>query len=93
MELLTHEALTPMRPETKGFQRMMVLLRAALGALVDRTGARTPGGRRLQVLETLALGAKKQLVLVSCDGERFLVGAGAEQVQSIVRLGAGQGID
>jgi flagellar biogenesis protein FliO len=41
----------------------------------------------MQILETLPLGAKKQLLLVGCDGERFLVGTGAEGVQTIVRLG------
>jgi flagellar biogenesis protein FliO len=40
----------------------------------------------MEVVETLALGAKKQLILVSCDGERFLVGTGPESVQTIVRV-------
>jgi flagellar biogenesis protein FliO len=41
----------------------------------------------MRIIETLALGTKKQLLLVSCDGERFLVGTGPDQVQAIVRLG------
>ena len=40
----------------------------------------------MRVVETLALGGRKQLVLVSCAGERFLVGTGPEQVQTIVRV-------
>jgi flagellar biogenesis protein FliO len=45
-----------------------------------------PRQRGLRVIESLQLGAKKQLLLVSCKGERFLVGTGAEEVQSIIRL-------
>jgi len=37
-------------------------------------------------LETLTLGARKQLLLISCDGERFLVGTGSDQVNSVVRV-------
>jgi flagellar biogenesis protein FliO len=62
------------------------LLHAAMGAMARLSGAGTATAKRMQVLETLALGARKQLLLVSCDGERFLVGTGADQVQSIVRL-------
>ena len=40
----------------------------------------------MRVVETLAIGAKKQLVLVSVGGERFLVGTGPESVQTIVRV-------
>lgn len=42
--------------------------------------------RRLRVVETLPLGAKKQLLLVTCDGEKYLVGTGAESVQTITRV-------
>ncbi len=44
--------------------------------------------RQMQLIETLALGGKKQLMLVSCGGEQFLVGGGSESIDSIVRLGA-----
>jgi hypothetical protein len=44
--------------------------------------------RQMQLVETLALGGKKQLMLVSCDGERFLVGGGLESVETIVRVKA-----
>jgi flagellar biogenesis protein FliO len=42
--------------------------------------------KQLRVLETLPLGGKRQLMLVSCAGERFLVGGGPESVETIVRL-------
>jgi flagellar biogenesis protein FliO len=44
--------------------------------------------RHLKVVETLALGGRRQLLLVTCDGERFLVGSSADRVESIVRIGA-----
>ena len=42
--------------------------------------------RQMRVVETLALGTKNKLVLVSCGGERFLVGTGPESVGTIVRV-------
>jgi|SRR5271155_4415724 len=46
---------------------------------------------QLEVVETLALGARRQLFLIVCGGERYLVGAGTDTVGSIVRLAdAGQ---
>jgi flagellar biogenesis protein FliO len=43
----------------------------------------------MELLETLPLGGKRQLILVMCDGERFLVGAGTDCVQAIARIGEG----
>ena len=51
-----------------------------------RGSAARPAARKLKVVETLPLGAKRQLLLVSCGGERFLVGTGPECVQTIVRV-------
>ena len=45
--------------------------------------------RRIRVAETLSLGSKQQLLLVICDGERFLVGAGGGSIGSITPLGKG----
>jgi flagellar biogenesis protein FliO len=53
------------------------------GAWSGRSGAAV---RHMRVLETLALGPKKQLLLVSCDGEKFLIGTGPDSVQTIMRL-------
>ena len=44
------------------------------------------GERQMEVVETLALGGRKQLLLVRCGGESFLVGTGADSVQSIIRV-------
>ena len=43
--------------------------------------------RRMKVVESLALGGRRQLTLVACGTERFLVGGGAESVDVIVRVG------
>ena len=42
--------------------------------------------RRMELIETLQLGGKRQLMLVACDGRRFLVGAGGDSVQSIAEM-------
>ena len=44
--------------------------------------------RQMHLVETLGLGGKRQLMLVSCDGERFLVGGGVESIETIVRVKA-----
>jgi flagellar biogenesis protein FliO len=41
------------------------------------------GPRRMELVETLQLGGKRQLMLVVCDGQRYLVGAGGDAVNSI----------
>ena len=50
-------------------------------------GRRQQAQRQLTIVETLPLGPRKELVLVSCAGERFLVGTGSEGVQVVVRVG------
>jgi flagellar biogenesis protein FliO len=42
---------------------------------------------QLELLETLSLGGRRQLFLIACGGERYLVGAGAEGVGSMLRVG------
>ena len=44
--------------------------------------------RRMKLAETLSLGGKRQLMLVICDGQRYLVGAGGEGVETIVAMAA-----
>lgn len=41
---------------------------------------------RMLVLETLSIGSKKQLMLVSCEGEKYLIATGPETVQAIQRV-------
>jgi flagellar biogenesis protein FliO len=42
----------------------------------------------MELIETLQLGGKRQLMLVVCDGRRILVGAGGDGVQAVVEMQA-----
>jgi flagellar biogenesis protein FliO len=57
---------------------------------MDAVGAwRSKGETRqkqLQLVETLSLGGKRDLMLVTCAGESFLVGGGLDGVETIVRV-------
>ncbi len=69
----------PAIPELAGW--VLRLLRGWRGREMQR--------EQLRLLETLSLGGKRQLMLVTCAGERFLVGAGPESVETIVPLKSG----
>jgi flagellar biogenesis protein FliO len=64
--------------------------RGAVGWILDRLLAlrsrNMAEARELQLLETLSLGGRRQLMLVECGSRRFLVGVGAESVQTIVAV-------
>lgn len=49
--------------------------------------------KQLRLVETLPLGGKRQLMLVTCAGESFLVGGGVESVETIVRVKAEASLD
>jgi len=66
--------------EVQGIARRM------FNILRDLYEQRDVQDRQMQLVETLALGGKKQLMLVSCGGERFLVGGGSEGIETIVRV-------
>jgi len=53
-----------------------------LGLLRGLPGRRETHTKQMQLIETLALGGKRQLMLVSCGKERFLVGGGLETVET-----------
>jgi len=59
-----------------------------LGLLRGWRGQREIQRKQLRLVETLSLGGKRQLMLVTCAGESFLVGGGMESVETIVRLKA-----
>jgi hypothetical protein len=56
-------------------------------------GQREVQHKQLRLVETLQLGGKMQLMLVTCAGESFLVGGGLESVETIVRLKAEVSLD
>jgi flagellar biogenesis protein FliO len=64
-----------------------------LGLLRGWRGQRETQRKQLRLVETLPLGGKRQLMLVTCAGESFLVGGGMESVETIVRLRAEVSLD
>jgi flagellar biogenesis protein FliO len=77
-----NEAATVGTTEAQGLVGWVLeLLR---GRLVRRVTQRN----ELRLVETLSLGGKRQLMLVTCAGESFLVGGGLESVETIVRVKA-----
>jgi hypothetical protein len=63
------------------------------GLMHGLRGQREVKRKQLRLVETLALGGKRQLMLVTCAGESFLVGGGLESVETIVRLKAEVSLD
>jgi hypothetical protein len=49
-------------------------------------GKRSIQQKQLRVVETLSLGGKRQIMLVNCGGESFLIGCGLDSVQVITAL-------
>ena len=64
-----------------------------LGLMRGRRGMRHGQQRLMKVIETLPLGGKRQLMLVSCGEEHFLVGGGLESVETIVRVKSGMSVE
>ncbi|AFL88129.1 Flagellar biosynthesis protein, FliO [Terriglobus roseus DSM 18391] len=52
-------------------------------------GSRRPSGHSLQIRETLSLGIKRQVFLIECDGQRFLITAAGDSISSPVSLAIG----
>jgi flagellar biogenesis protein FliO len=64
-----------------------------LGLLRGWRGQSDMQRKQLRLVETLPLGGKRQLMLVTCAGESFLVGGGTESVETIVQLKAKPSLD
>jgi flagellar biogenesis protein FliO len=77
-----HEAAAPAVFEVQG------LAGWTLGLLRGLRSRRELQRKQLRLVETLPLGGKRQLMLVTCAGESFLVGGGLDSVETIVRLKA-----
>ena len=65
---------------------MLVPLQHLKQTIVDRS--RRVKARRMVLLEALELGNRRQLFLVACDEHRFLVGAGGDQIGTVVAMPA-----
>jgi flagellar biogenesis protein FliO len=59
---------------------------------VRKARARTAAPRQMLLLETLALGGRRQVQLIRCGDERFLIAGGTDCVNAIVRVDAGVGV-
>ena len=75
------------RAERGGFAAAMLswIGGVARGGFAGMVNAR--GARRMAVVERLELGDRRQLLLVECEGRRYLVGAGGQGVQAIAEVG------
>lgn len=51
-----------------------------------RSRGRAAATQQMHLVETLPLGGKRQLMLVECAGERFLIGGGLESIETIVQI-------
>lgn len=63
----------------------------AVRLLWSRSTERRLAEREMRLVETLSLGGRRQLLLVVCGSERFLIGTGADSVETIVQI-AGEGL-
>ncbi len=63
-------------------------VQASMRSLKARQEGRE-SSRQMKVLETLTLGPKRQLVLVRCGDDCFLVGTGSDSVTAIERVEMG----
>ena len=91
----------------QGFTRRQEIERAApagglagwvVGALQGRVRIKWRAAshtriQQMQLLETLSLGGKRQVMLVECDGERYLVGCGVDSVATIVKTAAASDVE
>lgn len=53
----------------------------------SRSSAKAERKREMELLETLPLPGKLQLMLVRCAGERFLLAGSLDRIETMVRLG------
>ena len=51
-----------------------------------RGGSETRVEQHMELVETLSLGGKRQVLLIECEGERYLVGCGQDSVTTIEKV-------
>ena len=70
--------------DTKANLEIQGLAGWIVGLLSGWRNDRATQRKQMRLVETLALGGRRQLMLVSCGGELFLVGGGVDSVETIV---------
>jgi flagellar biogenesis protein FliO len=90
MQIVDNKGRTNVKPEAPAGLAAWLLMHFAgrLHVRFPRMG-RPRDERRMKLTETLSLGGKRQLMLVICDGQSFLVGAGGDGVETIVAITPG----
>jgi flagellar biogenesis protein FliO len=68
-----------------GFALLGALKDAAM-RLVTGCASKAATQRHMRIEERLSLGPKKALLYVTCDGSRFLIAAGAEEIAGMIPL-------
>lgn len=83
-----------MKPVEKAERREVQGLAGwAISLMKNRRYPRETSERKLRLEETLPLGGKRQLLLISCAGEQFLVGGSLESVEVIVPVRPAQSLE
>ena len=90
MELL--QSVEPCKLATSNARQLHGLAGWIFTLLCGRS-QREMSRKQLRLVETLSLGGKRQLMLVSCGGESFLVGGGLDSVETIVQVKSEQSAD
>jgi flagellar biogenesis protein FliO len=52
----------------------------------DRRVTKAEREREMELVEMLSLGGRRQLMLIRCAGERFLVGGSLDRIETMVKL-------
>ena len=73
-------------PETRPWQRSHRLLRRAWSWISERRALQARSRRRLTVTETVSLGEKRFLSIVTIDDTQFLIGGSPSQVALLAQL-------
>jgi flagellar biogenesis protein FliO len=63
------------------------IIRAGLRRVFAKLG-QARGERRMELVERMELGGRRQLLLVVCDGQRYLVGTSSDGVHAIAAMRA-----
>jgi hypothetical protein len=66
---------------------LAAMIRTGLRRVLAKLG-QARGERRMELVERMELGGRRQLLLVVCDGQRYLVGTGSDGVHTITEMRA-----
>jgi flagellar protein FliO/FliZ len=76
-----------------GLAAVLLVIGAAAYVLRRSTLLRSAGGKRLNVIEAVSIGARDRLVLIDVDGQQVLVGISPGRIQALMELKGTQGFE